>query len=76
MNWSQENCLIDDHCLTCERQEGDYVTQKHILCVSVFFGLFSPLEERAFLMLRFISLLSAFFFPRCWGRDASLQRGP
>jgi len=23
MNWSQENCLIDDHRLTCERWGGD-----------------------------------------------------
>ena len=23
MNWSQENCLIDGHRLTCERREGD-----------------------------------------------------
>ena len=23
MNWSQENCLIDDHRLTCERRGGD-----------------------------------------------------
>ena len=23
MNWSQENCLIDDHRLTCDRRGGD-----------------------------------------------------
>ena len=23
MNWSQENCLINDHRLTCERRGGD-----------------------------------------------------
>ena len=23
MSWSQENCLIDNHRLTCERWEGD-----------------------------------------------------
>ena len=78
MNWSQENCLINDHCLTCERQEGDYATPRHSFTLMMFFqGLFPPFEARVLFDLRFfLSTFSAFFFPRLRGRDDSFPRGP
>ena len=27
MTWSQENCLMDNHCFTCERRGRDYTVK-------------------------------------------------
>ncbi len=51
MSWSQENCLINGFCLTCERQERDRAAMA--VCVDLISSSF-PLRRRAF-FLHFLS---------------------
>ena len=80
MNWSQENCLIDGHRLTCERQEGDLrlVPDDPHLCGVVSAAILCAVTLRAPRQGKDIlqSLLSfagrGCFFCECSGRRAAL----
>ena len=80
MNWSQENCLIDGHRLTCERREGDLrlVPDDPHLCGVVSAAILCAVTLRAPRQGKDIlqSLLSfagrGCFFCECSGRRAAL----
>ncbi|SHJ41032.1 hypothetical protein SAMN02745170_02483 [Propionispora hippei DSM 15287] len=51
MTQSQENCLSDNHRLTCERREGDYDGKS--ICIGCFWGVRKRLKERASFVINF-----------------------